>query len=542
MTEVTSGVPVTRAPAAPGRWRRWVAGRTGWAPLDRTAWESPDRRAIVTIVLFAVVAIASTAVLPDGIAGAGLLVLGALFLLRRWVFDWNVLLFALLAVIMFVPIRRYALPIPLPFALEPYRVIIVGMIIGIVVAVSANPRFTWRPVVFAWPIGLFLASQIVSVLVNSVELTETMLVDASITNILQLVLLTAVFFLVRQLLDGEDRVHRVLLFITWAGIVVGFFAVFERLSGVNVFLELDNFLPLQSLRDAGESVRAGGQRSYASSQHPIALAVALCLVIPIAVYLARYAGWPRNEVSRRILYGLGIVAMVGGILVTVSRTGIVVLGVMVLLTMLLVPRVGILLVSIGFPAVVLVGAVQPRLIESTLLSLLNVDTLIGSQFSNPGFRGQGRLADLAPAFEQVAEAPLLGQGVGHRIVVGEFANSNILDNQWLGTLLDAGVFGVAALAAFLLVPAGMLLRYAFDRSMEPRRTHLAFALALSVIGYGVAMFFYDAFSFMQTFLILGVLLAVGAWLLSETGPMARRDLLPVPPTKWSGRRSTQAQR
>ena len=31
------------------------------------------------------------------------------------------MLFALAAVIMFIPIRRYAIPIPLPFALEPYR-------------------------------------------------------------------------------------------------------------------------------------------------------------------------------------------------------------------------------------------------------------------------------------------------------------------------------------------------------------------------------------------------------------------------------------
>lgn len=450
-------------------------------------------------------------------------------------FDWNVLLFALLAVIMFVPIRRYALPIPLPFALEPYRVVIVGMLIGIVIAVSANPRFTWRPVLFGWPIGLFLASQLLSVIVNSVALTEGGLELAAITNILQLVLLMSVFFIVRQLLDGEGKATRVLTFMVWAGIVVGFFAIFERVTSVNVFLLLNNFLPLEPLREAGESIRGGGARSYASSQHPIALAVALCLIIPIAIYLAKHAGWPRNEISRRLLYGLGVVVMIGGILVTVSRTGIVVLAVMAALTLLLVPRVGALLVALGFPAVILVGLVQPRLIESSLLSLLNVETLIGSQFSNPGFRGQGRLADLGPAFAQVAESPVVGAGVGSRIVVGEFANSNILDNQWLGTLLDAGALGVAALAAFLLVPFGMLLRYAFDRRMEPRRTHLAFALALSVLGYGIAMFFYDAFSFMQTFLILGVLLAVASWLMSETGPGARRDLLPVPPTKWSGR-------
>ena len=39
------------------------------------------------------------------------------------------------------------------------------------------------------------------------------------------------------------------------------------------------------LRDDAESLRAGGNRAYASSQHPIALAVLFCMIIPIAIYL-----------------------------------------------------------------------------------------------------------------------------------------------------------------------------------------------------------------------------------------------------------------
>src|SRR5690606_944993 len=103
---------------------------------------------------------------------------------------------------------------------------------------------------------------------NAVPLTESSLVLASVTNISQLVLLTAVFYLVRQLLDGERVVKHVLLFMVWAGVGVAVFALVERVVGVNVFLLLDQVLPLQRLREGSESFRGGGSRAYASSQHP----------------------------------------------------------------------------------------------------------------------------------------------------------------------------------------------------------------------------------------------------------------------------------
>ena len=83
--------------------------------------------------------------------------------------------------------------------------------------------------------------------------------------------------------------------LTWAGVIVSFFALIERVARMNVFLMLGDFLPLTLLREGGDVSRAGVARAFGSAQHPIALAVALCLLIPLAIYLAKYAGWPSQR-------------------------------------------------------------------------------------------------------------------------------------------------------------------------------------------------------------------------------------------------------
>jgi hypothetical protein len=472
-------------------------------------------RAVVSALILAVVALGSVLLMPPLAAGGLLLTVAVLYLARRTAFNWTTMLFVLAAVIMFIPIRRYALPIPLPFALEPYRLLIVVLIVALVVALVIDPAFHWRPVVFGWAFAIFLATQVLSIAVNADTLVEQGRDGGAATAILGFIVLISVFFIARQLLSSEVVVTRLLVFLVWAGVVVAALAVFERYTRTNVFLLLGNVLPLTLLRDDAESLRAGGARAYASSQHPIALAVLFCLLIPIAIYLAKYAGWPRHELTRKFVYAGAIAVMIAGILVAVSRTGVAVLGVMLVVTILLRPRLGLVLAAIGIPFGILAAVAVPRLFERTVLSFFDLESLIASQFASPGYRGQGRLADLAPAFADVENNPVFGTGPGSRVVVGENANAMILDNQWLDTLLESGVVGTLGLAIFVVTPPIMLLSFAFRRAQNQRHAMLAFTLAVCMAGYITAMFFFDAFAFIQTFLVLDLLLAVGAWLLTE---------------------------
>ena len=504
--DAPTGAP-SPGPGAPGQ----VDDR----PVHVPAAELSRGRIAAAAVLLAVSSIAAVALLPP-LTAAALLITGALIvLLRRIVLTWNAMIIGLAAVIMFVPARRYAIPSPLPFQLEPYRLGIAIVVVTLVVALLLKPEVRWRPIAFGWPIAFFLTAVAVSFVVNVVDLTNEALVATALGGIAQLLLMLSVFFCYRQLFRAERDVMLLLTFITWAGVVVAGFAVFERITRTNVFLMLGNFLPLTLLREGGDVSRAGVARAFGSAQHPIALAVALCMLIPIAVYLAKYAAWPRNEVNRRIVYAGAMVMLFGGVLAAISRTAVVVLAVMFLITLILHPRVAALLLAVALPVMLLAAAVLPKVFESMVLSFLDVDSLVASQYTSAGFRGAGRLADLGPALREVAQHPFFGIGYGSRIVIGDRRNAFILDNQFLGTLMETGVLGVIGLAVLLLVPPILLLRFAFLQAAEPRHANLAFMLAVALSGYVAAIFFYDAFGFFQTFFLWCMLAAAAAWVLTE---------------------------
>ncbi|MGB4779621.1 O-antigen ligase family protein [Microbacterium sp.] len=471
---------------------------------------------IVSLVLiFTALVLAAVIFLPPLIAGAVLLGISLVVLLRKILFTWPAMMFLLAGTIMFIPARKYSLPIPLPFALEPYRVMIFVVAIALAFALLFDPKRRWRPIAFGWPLGIFLATLLVSFIVNGMPLVNKGLAMTSMSGFFQLGVLLSVLFSVRQLLTSERMVQALLLFLTWSAVIVSFFAIIERVARVNVFLMLGTFLPLMTLREAGEATRAGVMRAYGSAQHPIALAVMLCMFIPIVIYLAKYAIWPRNEFNRRVVYSIALVLIFGGILAAISRTAVVVMGVMWLVTLLLRPKIALLLLAIGLPLLFLAALVIPAQVDSMVLSFLDVDSLIASQYTSAGMAGAGRLADLEPAMAEIQITPFFGQGFGSRIVIGDEANSFILDNQVLAVLMEAGALGVAGFATYMLVPPLMLIVFAFRDAAEPRHAMLAFAIAISIGGFCAAQFFFDSFGFFQSFLVHLMLLAIGAWLITE---------------------------
>ncbi|QAY69508.1 O-antigen ligase family protein [Xylanimonas protaetiae] len=478
----------------------------------------PTRRETAWIVAVAVALLAAAWALPPPYTGAAALLVAGLYLARGLLRRRETWLFLLVAVVMFVPIRRYAVPIPLPFALEPYRVLVTLTLLVVVADLLVNPAFRWRPVRFGVPVLVFLATMLVSVVVNIRSLSDQGHVGDALGGLVNLLIAPAVLVVVRQVARTRQVVTVLLTGLSWSGALIGLAAGFERATHVNVFLKLGSVLPLTLLRDADESLRAGGARAYGSAQHPIALAVLLCMLLPVGVYLARYAVWPRHPVNRRLFYAGVLACTLLGVAAAISRTAVVVLGTMFLLAAVLRPQLARLLFVVGVPVLLLGTVVQPKVFGSLVGSFLDPEELVASQYTSAGWTGAGRLADLGPATGLALQHPFFGTGVGSRVVVGDDANAFILDNQVLGTQLDAGALGVAGLAVLVIVPVVALLRHALRKDVPERDAMLAFALAASVLGYGVALFFYDAFGFLQTFLLLAILLAVGGWLLTDGSP------------------------
>ena len=505
-TDAAPTPPPAPASAAPRRWR----GPEVALPVGRQIW---------AWVILTVIAAISAFTLPALVAGGIMIGLGILILVRRTLFSWPGALGLLIGVILVIPVRQYALPIPLPFALEAYRAVLAVLLLALVLAFVLDRKRTWQPVAFGWPIGIFFASLVISIPANGDALVDQGLASTAVSSLVNYLILFSVFFIVRQIVTTERMVNGVLVGLVWGGVVIALFAIVERATRSNFFVRLHEFLPLQVLAEEPEAFRAGGYRSFASSQHPIALSVMFCLMVAIAIYLAKFGLWPRNEINRRVVYGLATVVLLGGVLSAVSRTAVVVMAVMILVTLIFRPWLGVTLISLSLPALFIGLVALPRVFETLVLSFLDVDSLIASQQTSPGWRGAGRLADLGPAMEEFARFPFFGTGVGSRIVVGDEQNAFILDNQVLGTLLETGVVGLLGLIALMVVPVILLLRWAFTVARnDPPYAMLAFTLAVAGAGYCASFFFFDAFGFYQTLFIWFIMLAIGAWLLTSSAP------------------------
>ena len=463
-----------------------------------------------------VVAVSPTLDLPAAPI-AGLLALATIvYALRKRIYSWRFLLFSVLAMIMFVPARAYALPVPLPFQLEPYRVLwIIGL--GVVLwAVFVRGSLRWRQTMIGPGLLFYLFTILVSFAFNASELTRKGLINGAVGGIVTFLMLLVPLVIVRQLLDSESIVKRVLVFLTWSAATVSLFALFEYATRINVFRTYAYFLPLHLLRDELEATTTiGAFRAFGSAQHPIALVVMLATLIPAAIWLANWSDWPKNPINRRIFYGVITLILFAGMMSAISRTAVVVLASMFAVVLLLRPRVASLLAVLSIPPLILVALVRPNVFNTVFLSFLDLDNLVASQYTSPGWAGQGRLADIGPALEIVAQQPFFGSALGSRIVVGENANSFILDNQWLAILMELGILGVVGLALFILTPAVLLIKHAHTPGVPASHRDLAIAVATATIGYAVAMYFFDAFSFIQSFLVLSMLWAVGGWLLTD---------------------------
>ena len=464
---------------------------------------------------FAVLAAAVAAGGRSGTLFAG--AAGALFLtavlVRRPYVRWETVLVALLLVILFIPIRRYRMPGDLPFQLEPYRVLVALILAGWIAALLVDSRVRLRRSGLDGPITFMLMATLASVAANPARFADAESTALkSLTFFLSFVL---VFYFVVSVVRSEATAMVVLKTLVAGGAVVAVLAIVEARTSTAPFARLDAVLPFLTPDPsfADGLARGGSTRAFGPAEHPIALSAALVLLIPLALYVVRVAG---------ARWYLPLVALVVGVLATVSRTGVLMLFVIGVVFLVLRPRETRRLWPLLVPALVATHFAVPGTLGAIKQAFLPEGGLVAQQSATTGdCNADGRIADLGPTLTEVAEKPVLGHGYGTRIVSGEGANACILDNQWLGTLLDLGVVG--ALAWLWLFLAVLRRLGAVGRDDPSAIGWLAVAITASVSAYAVAMFTFDAFGFIQVTFLLFVLLGLGGTVLRacEVEPHAR---------------------
>ena len=428
----------------------------------------------------------------------------------RTLLAWRAVLTALLLIILFIPIRRYTMPGNLPFELEPYRLFVAFAIVGWVGALLVDPRIRIRASGLERPLFVIALGTLASLVVNAgrVHSVEPEVVK-KLTFFASFFL---VFYLIVSVIRSATEVDALVKVLVAGGAVVAALTLIEARTHYNVFNHLSGVIPLLQLTELpyeDQFGRGARLRVYASAQHPIALSAVFMMLLPLALYLGRRFAQKRWWIAAGVL----VVASLG----TVSRTSVLMLLAVIGVFLWLRGKETRRLWPAVIPVLIVIHIALPGALGSLKDAFLPPGGLIAEQAAGAGTTGSGRIADLSPSLAEFAHKPILGQGFGTRVVDLGRQNALILDNQWLGTLLETGAVGALAWGWLFF---RFVRRAGREAKADPsQRGWLLAAIAASVTAYAVGMIAYDAFAFIQVTFLLFILLGLGVAVLT---PRSRR--------------------
>lgn len=476
-------------------------------------------------LLAAAVAAGQSSAVVGGVA-AGTVVIAAATWFGRILSRWEGLVGGIVLLILFIPIKRYKLAAGLPFDLEPYRIAVGAATALWVSALLVDPRVRLRHSFLDKPLLLIIVGVLGSVLTNIPRIGQTTFFNPNgsmfvrpdlsaevLKKLLFLLSFYLVFYLIVSVVRDERAVHRVLTTLVGGATIVAFFGIVEARTGYNIFDHVKAVLPVLSFEGAltEEGIARGGRlRVYASSQHPIALAIMFVMMLPIAIYLyqrTRHQRW----ILAAVLIGLGAIA-------TVSRTSMTALLATAVVFIWLRPAQMKRLWPLILPALVVVHLALPGAIGGIRQAFFPSGGLIQNQTV---YGGRASPERIGPEIARIKANPAFGAGYGTRITDGTVRqNARILDNEWLGTAAETGFVGLIGwlwLFARLIRRAGREAR----RDHSPRGLLLA-AFAAAAAAFAVGMLTYDAFSFVQVTFVLFIVAALAAAVL-RTESAAQSD-------------------
>jgi hypothetical protein len=436
-------------------------------------------------------------------------------LLSKPLTRWTTMLNLLVLTIVFVPIRRYTLG-GVGFQLEPYRLLIGLLIFAWGSSLLIDQRVRLRASGMKGPLMALLAAIVFSELPNistpRVQAVQSEMVKSMTFFLSFLALVVIIVSLVRT----DEQRDRLLKLLVGGATIVAISAIYESRTNYNVFDHLHSFLPLLKPFYFGDNpLREGRVRAYGSAEHPIALGALFAMVLPFTFYLARRTGQRR--------WGVAALLLCAGAFSTVSRTAMIMLVVTVITYAILRFRDVKRFWPALIPLVAVVHIAMPGVIGTISQSFHPKGGLVAEQSSSVGSRAAaGRLADLGPAMQTFQEDPLLGLGFGTSITVGPKANAPILDDQWLGSMIETGVFGVLA---WLWIFVRFIRRTGREaKRSDSDRSWLMAAFCAAITSFAVGMITYDAFSFIQETLVMFILLALGcSALVDKTASAGQAD-------------------
>lgn len=257
--------------------------------------------------------------------------------------------------------------------------------------------------------------------------------------------------------------------------------------------------------DASLAQRSGLARPSGTSTHPIEYGVVLTMVLPLSIVYAIQA--PANRWLFRVLLG----AVTFAIFLSISRSA------------LICALIGFVVLAASWSAAARLKALAFAAVTMVVVFLLSPGVLgtIGNLFTgasdDPSITSRTGSFDIAGQF--ISASPWFGRGFGTFL-----PKYWILDNGYLGLLIEGGVLGfvgllvVIASAIWAAREARRVARDEFDKA-------IAQALVASIAAGACGLAFFDTFAFPQSagtfFLLLGLAGAALRLNLADRTPTGR---------------------
>lgn len=352
---------------------------------------------------------------------------------------------------------------------------------------SKSERAADQPVL--WTLAFFYASLLASYAVANRRILTA---DETSGADRQLLIFLAYFGVALLAADALDRaqIDRLISALVFLGAGIAAVGILQFFTGVNI---VGYYSVLPGLTENTEfteiAQRSLFRRVNGTTSHPIEFSVTLCMVLPLALHRAYCEG-----VKHRARQWIPVTLIAVAIPMTVSRSGTLALVVVAVV------------MAAGWRAQQVRRAllIAPLFLIVMRLAIPGLLGTIKSLFTNIGNDPSisGRTEDYAVVREYISSAPWFGRGFGTFIPT----QYQLLDNQYLGSLIETGVVGLAALLLLFLVGIGVA-RGARLRARDARTRDLGQALTASLCVPAVSFVTFDGFGFPiitgLTFLIFG---------------------------------------
>ena len=397
------------------------------------------------------------------------------------------LLAVFLVVVWLLPSDAMDVPVPLPLDAHPDRFLLLALVVA--TAASILARGTYRAGSPARTVSLailaVLATGLLSLAVNAHRLVSLGELHQGRKQLVVLVSILALFFVVATAIRPAElpafgRLIVVLATLTALG------TIWEYRTGYNVFYDLaaKAFGHVMTVRPRPFSTGDSRAETVGPTQHGLAVTTMLTIAMPFAILGALAA----RQRASRALHALAAMLMFAAAVATQRKTSIVAPATCVLVLAAYRPREIVRLAPLGAVLLVLIHVMAPSALGG-----------IVGQFTGGALADSGSTIHRTTAYDAVrpdiATYPLLGRGYG-TIDPTRADTYRILDNQYLGVVIQVGFAGLAAYLA--LVAAAMALAHGVvRRGLDADRRRMGLVALAGLVPFAVANALFDALSFTE---------------------------------------------